>query len=133
MLSLTFLSCLFCLTLRGVLGAGGLGDNCVDLSRYLEVEYNETEVSLCTHSVSRSCVPKTETVCQTVEELSCEVESTVSCENIPTVHTVQDDTVLTASYQQKVCTPRLVTLVETKKMPVCKNGTKEQELRFHLI
>ena len=118
MLYFTFLTC-FLLHLGIVQGAEGLGDNCVDLSRYLEVEYNETEVSLCTHSISRRCVPKTETVCQTVAELSCEVESTVSCENIPTVHTVQDDSVSTVSFLTKECTPRLTTLTETKKMPVC--------------
>ena len=114
------------LALKGAYGEEGHDDNCVDLSRYLEVEYNETEVNLCTHSITRSCKPKTETVCQEVAETSCEVESTVSCENIPTVHTVHDDTALELTYQEKVCTPRLTQLTETKKMPVCKSVTKEQ-------
>ena len=117
---------LFPLFLIGALGDKSPGENCVDLSRYLEVEFNETEVSLCTHSITRSCQPSKREVCATVTETSCELESTVKCENIPTVHTVHDDTVVNLSYQEKVCTPRLTTLTETKQMPVCKNVTKEQ-------
>ena len=109
-----------------VLGEKSPGENCVDLSRYLEVEFNETEVSLCTHSITRSCQPSKREVCTTVTETSCEVESTVKCENIPTVHTVHDDTVVELSFIEKVCTPRVVNLTETKQMPVCKNVTKEQ-------
>ena len=102
------------------------GENCVDLSRYEDVEYNETSVDLCTFSLSRTCTKKTTQACINVIETSCEVETYIQCTNTPTVETMNDDRTLSLTYTEKVCTPGTATLTETKMMPQCENVTAEQ-------
>ena len=48
-------------------------ENCADISRYQEVEYNVTETDLCTFSVVTECLPRSKRVCTTVEETVCQV------------------------------------------------------------
>ena len=102
------------------------GDNCVDLSKYEDVEYNETTVDLCTFSLSRTCTKRTTQVCINVVETSCEVETSIQYTNTPTVQTMNDDKTLSLTYTEKVCTSETATLTETKMMPVCKNVTAQQ-------
>ena len=102
------------------------GENCVDLSKYGDVEYNETTVELCTYSLSKTCTKKTTQACINVMETSCEIETSIQCTNTPTVQTLNDDTTVSLTYTEKVCTNGTATLTETKMMPVCENVTAEQ-------
>ena len=109
-----------------VLVEGSEGENCADISRYQEVEYNVTETELCTFSVVKECQTRAERVCTVLEETVCQVggyaeqDMEVLEQSLPADHTLE------LEYVQKVCTPKPTQLVEQKMMPQCKIVTKEQ-------
>merc|ERR1712176_1409544 len=102
------------------------GENCVDISRYQELEFNHSEADLCTFSVVKECQPKLEKVCTTVEETVCRVEAAVEETMVSTEHVVPNDSLADLEFVQKVCKPKPVELVEKKMMPQCETVTKEQ-------
>ena len=101
-------------------------ENCVDISRYQEIEYNVTKTELCTFSVVKECQPRSRRVCTTVEETLCEAGAFTEQDMRTAEHTVPADHTLELTYVQKVCSPKETQLVEQKMMPQCKNVTKEQ-------
>merc|ERR1712176_1668114 len=102
------------------------GENCVDISRYQELELNHSEADLCTFSVVKECQPKWEKVCTTVEETICRVETAVEETVVSTDHAVPNDSIVDLEFVQKVCKLKSVELVEKKMMPQCETVTKEQ-------
>merc|ERR1712204_154738 len=79
----------------------GHDDNCVDISRYGPVLYNESNTEVCSYKMKTECTKRSREVCVTIPITECEVVGYTHCENIPTI-------------------------TEMKKMPVCQNITKQQ-------
>merc|ERR1711979_110167 len=90
----------------------GHDDNCVDISKYGPVQYNETRADVCNY--------------KTVTE--CTVVGYTDCQNTPTTSTVKDDSLETHQFVKQDCVVSDVkeTITEMKKMPVCRNVTKQQ-------
>merc|ERR1712176_34361 len=117
---------LLCLLLATGCHAALPGENCVDISRYQELEFNHSEADLCTFSVVKECQPKWEKVCITVEETVCRVEAAVEETVVSTDHVVPNDSIVDLEFVEKVCKPKPVKPVEKKMMPQCEMVTKEQ-------
>merc|ERR1712060_261653 len=90
----------------------GHDENCVDISRYGPVQYNETRADVCV------TVPITE----------CTVVGYTDCLNTPTTSIVKDDSLETHQFVKQDCvvSDEKETITEMKKMPVCRNVTKQQ-------
>jgi len=115
------------LSLGGDHHGDGHDDNCVDNSRYSELQYNTSTTDVCTHKVERICTKKTEQVCIPVPKVSCEVVAYADCNNQPTVSTQRCDTTEKDTFVPKDCSQDGVeVLEEVKQMPVCTTVTKQQ-------
>ena len=101
-------------------------DNCVDVSRYGPVYYNSTKEEVCTSSIQTTCVPRSEKVCVNVPNTDCIFNSGADCTNVPSTHTVRCDRTEERSFTPKKCVPNgYKTISEVKKVPHCKNVTKD--------
>ena len=115
------------LSLGGDHHGDGHDDNCVDNSRYGELQYNVTTKHVCTHSVQRSCIKRNKEVCVPLPRVSCEVVAYPDCNNLPTVTTQRCDKTQDQSLITKECKQDGVeVLEEVKQMPVCTTVTKQQ-------
>ena len=103
-----------------------VGDNCVDMSHYLEVEYNVTQTTLCSFKQRTHCEKKTEEVCRDVPVTKCKIVGYTECEEFPETHKVRDDMIVTESFFQKECSPVKKIVTETKKTPHCEMVIKQQ-------
>jgi len=106
----------------------GHDDNCVDISKYGPVLYNESNTEVCSYKMKTECTKRSREVCVTIPITECEVVGYTHCENIPTIKTVRDDNLASEAFTQQNCVVSDVkkTITEMKKMPVCKNITKQQ-------
>ena len=106
----------------------GHDDNCVDISKYSEVQFNTSTVDLCSYKVTRDCSRQEREVCVSVPVTTCEVVGYPSCTNIPTNHILHDDATTTQTFTKQTCAvaDEKQTITEVKQMPVCTNVTKEQ-------
>ena len=101
--------------------------NCVDISYYDQVQYNESLIELCSYHVKSSCVKRKQQICQDVPVHSCKIVGYTDCQEIPTVEAVDDDKVVINQFSPQECVPGPVeVLTEMKNMPVCVDVTKQQ-------
>jgi len=106
----------------------GHDDNCVDISKYGPVQYNETRADVCTYKTVTECTPRSQEVCVTVPITECEVVGYTDCQNTPTTSIVKDDSLETHQFVKQDCvvSDEKEIITEMKKMPVCRNVTKQQ-------
>merc|ERR1712029_501303 len=106
----------------------GHDDNCVDISRYGPVLYNETRADVCSYKTITECRPRSQEVCVTVPITECAVVGYTDCQNTPTTSIVRDDSLETHQFVKQDCvvSDQKETITEMKKMPVCRNVTKQQ-------
>jgi len=106
-------------------GDGHDGD-CVDISTYTEVTYNETVEPICCYQVQRNCQKKSKNVCITTPTTECHAEAYTVCNSVSTVAGVyHDDVTVTESFIPKKCYQNEVhSFEEVKKKAVCENVTK---------
>ena len=102
-------------------------DNCVEIIKYDEVQYTESNVEVCTHSTRRQCRPRTKEICKSVPVKRCELQGNTQCQDqVSTVYRKEGVTT------QEFFTPQVCVrgadakLTETKEKPVCKTVTKQQ-------
>ena len=101
-------------------------DNCIDISRFGPVIYNESAVELCNHKKMSICTPQKKTVCKEIPVHNCSIVGYVNCVETPTVKEVNDDIVEVGDFAPQVCVPGPTkTLTETKQMPVCEKVKKQ--------
>ena len=127
MKGIIFLS-LLTLAAAGQHHGDGHDDNCVDISKYGPVEYEESNTDICSYKVKKTCTKNSREVCKYVPVTDCNVVSYTECENIETTRTVRADSMGSNEFLQQNCviSSEKQTLTEVKKMPVCKNVTKQQ-------
>ena len=103
-------------------------DNCVDISKYGPLEFNDTTAEMCCYKMTTICTPRTEEICVDVPSFKCEVVGYTECDNAPTVTTVRDDEIGHEQFYGQECveSKRKEVISEVKKMPVCHNVTKQQ-------
>ena len=100
-------------------------DECVDVSRYGDVEYNTTTENVCSYKVERSCQPRSERVCVNIPATECTMEAGVNCNTDKFGQTVRCDTTEKIPFTPKSCFENgFQILQEIKKKPECKNVTK---------
>jgi hypothetical protein len=105
----------------------GHEDNCVDVSRYSEVQYNITTAPICTYRTTQTCTKKVSSACVSVPVTECEVTGYADCTTTGFTGLYQDAKTTSKSFIPKVCSQTGVqTLIEYHKKPVCKEVTKEQ-------
>jgi len=121
------------LAAAGVLHPGdhhgdGHDEQCVDISRYLPVEYTESIQELCWDKLDTTCTKHSKEVCVPVPVTECEIVEYPECENIHSDHQVRDDSLLDEQFLQQLCviSNEKKIISETKKMPVCKTVSKQQ-------
>ena len=99
----------------------GHDENCVDISRYGPVQYNESLTEVCSYKLNTNCVKKSEEVCVTVPITKCEIVGYTECDNIPSTQIVRDDSLQNQQFVAQDCEVSSIkeTITEIKKMPVC--------------
>ena len=103
------------------------GDNCVDVSRYGEVQYNQTQTQACTYQCDRVCEQKQKQICVNIPKTVCRLDAGVDCSLEETDDTLRCDKTEERTFVSKKCVDAgTKPLTETKKMPHCENVTKEQ-------
>merc|ERR1712217_741580 len=81
----------------------GHDDNCVDISKYGPVQYNETRADVCTYKTVTECTPRSQEVCVTVPITECTVVGYTDCQNTPTTSIVKDDSLETHQFVKQDC------------------------------
>jgi hypothetical protein len=106
----------------------GHDDNCVDISKYGPVQYNESTPEICSYKMKTACTKRSREVCITVPITECHVVGYTHCENTPSTITARDDSMESEQFTQQNCviSSEKKVISEVKKMPVCKNVTKQQ-------
>ena len=101
-------------------------DECVDVSKYSQVEYNTTTEKICSYRVERACQPKSQRVCVTLPSTECTLEAGYICDNKKWEETVRCDETQSNTFTPKKCVPSgFRTLKEIKQVPECRNVTKQ--------
>jgi len=105
----------------------GHEDNCVDVSRYSEVQYNITIGEICTYRTKQTCTKKVSSACVSVPVENCEVVGYAKCSSTPFTGLYHDDATTSHTFVPKNCFQSGInTLIEYHKKPVCKPATKQQ-------
>ena len=102
------------------------GDNCVDMSHYLDVEYNVTETTLCAFKQRTHCETQSSEVCRDIPVTSCRVVGFTECEETQETHRVRDDKLEHEVFTYQECSQVKKTVTETKKVPHCELVTQQQ-------
>ena len=101
-------------------------DECVDVSKYSQVEYNTTTEKICSYRVERACQPKSQRVCVTLPSTECTLEVGYTCDNKKWEETVRCDETQSHTFTPRKCVPDgSKTLKEIKQVPECRNVTKQ--------
>ena len=106
----------------------GHDEQCVDISRYLPVQYNVSTPEICSYKVDTKCTKQSREVCVAVPVTECKINGYPECENIPTTKLVRDDGLQDEYFSQQICSisNEKKVITEVKKMPVCRTVTKQQ-------
>ena len=105
----------------------GHEDNCVDVSRYSEVQYNVTTAEVCTYRTRQTCTKKVASACVAIPVTECEVTGYADCTSEPFTGLYPDTTTVAKSFVPKECKQTgEQTLIEHHKKPVCQQVTKQQ-------
>ena len=110
-------------------GAAGHDQNCVDISRYSELQYNTSRPTICTYRVTQQCKNEvTQRVCANVPVTTCTLQPQPECTKTPlSKQVLRNDKVEQRQYTSKVCRPAgQQTITQTKTRPVCKQVAKPQ-------
>ena len=101
--------------------------NCVDISRYAELTFNESAQEICNYKFQTQCLKRSQEVCQDVPVHQCEVVAYTECEDQQTTVKARDDSLDISDFYPINCRPNSVPqiLTEVKMMPVCQNITKK--------
>ena len=103
------------------------GKNCVDISRYGEITFNDSTVELCNYKFKTECVKRSENVCRDVPVHDCMIMGFPECEDHENTVLARDDTLEINDFKPIECKPGPVkVLTEVKMMPVCETVTKQQ-------
>jgi len=104
----------------------GHDDQCVDISRYSEVQYNISIAPICTYRSTRVCNKQIGTACVSIPHQDCQVIGYSKCSSDVFTGTFNDDSVDSLSFTTKKCVQDgFKNLIEKNKVPVCKPVTKE--------
>ena len=105
----------------------GHEDNCVDISKYSEILYEETGNDLCTYRTKKTCNKISNTACISIPVTTCEVVAYASCESTSFVSVQHDDKANVVDFVPKQCSETgQQILIEYHQTPICQNVTKEQ-------
>ena len=102
-------------------------DNCVEIIKYDDVEYAESNVEVCAHSTVRQCQPRSQEICQAVPVTRCELVGNTDCQESTVTVARQEGVTRQESFTPQQCQRGAdAQLVETKEKPVCHTVTKQQ-------
>ena len=105
----------------------GHEENCVDISKYSDILYEESTHDVCTYRVSSVCSKSTSSACVSIPIEKCTVVGYANCQAETFTELLHDDMGETQSFIPKKCYQSgEETLVEYHKTPVCEPVTKEQ-------
>ena len=105
----------------------GHEENCVDISRYSDILYEESTHDVCTYRVASVCSKSTSSACVSIPIEKCTVVGYANCQAETFTELLRDDMGETQSFIPKKCHQSgEETLVEYHKTPVCEPVTKEQ-------
>jgi hypothetical protein len=109
-------------------GAGGHDQNCVDISRYSDVQFNASLAEFCTYQVRQQCQSRQEQVCAEVPVQTCSLAPAPDCKQTPLgQQTVRNDQIAQRQYTPKVCPQSgTQTLNKPAQRPLCRQVTKPQ-------
>ena len=105
----------------------GHESNCVDISVYGDLQYNETVADVCTYKKIRHCETRNNQACASIPLTTCSASANAACVNTPFSQTVREDSTEQLSFVGKECFESgSETLIEYHQKPVCTTVTKEQ-------
>ena len=104
----------------------GHDDQCIDISRYLPVQYTVKTPELCSYKLDKACTRESKEICLDVDITECDIVAFPECEDKQSTQLVRDDTLQDEHFTQQVCNRGKKFLTEVKKMPVCRTLTKQQ-------
>ena len=105
----------------------GHESNCVDISVYGDLQYNETVADVCTYKKIRHCETRNNQACASIPLTTCSASANAACVNTPFSQTVREDSTEQLSFVGKECFESgSETLIEYQQKPVCTTVTKEQ-------
>ena len=105
----------------------GHDEQCIDISRYLPVQYNVSTPELCSYKLETTCNKQSKEVCVPVDIPDCKIVGYPECEDKSTTKQVRDDSLRDESFTQQLCAINGKKVIsEVKKMPVCKTVSKQQ-------
>jgi hypothetical protein len=109
-------------------GAGGHDQNCVDISRYSDVQFNTSLAEFCTYQVKKQCQKHEQQVCAAVPVQSCSLVAAPECaQSSIGQQTVRNDQIEQRQFTPKVCQQTgTQTINQPATRPVCKQVTKPQ-------
>ena len=102
-------------------------DDCVDVSKYSQLEYKTTRDNICTYRVERTCWPRSERVCIILPSTQCTMEAGYTCDTQVREEMVRCDETQTNTFTPRKCVPdgSQTVLRETKQVPQCRNVTQQ--------
>ena len=104
----------------------GHEDNCVDVSKYSEVQYNITTAKICSYRTTKTCTTKQSSACVSIPVTECEVVGYADCISTPFTALYHDDQTVSHTFVPKDCIQSgEQTLIEYHKTPVCGNVTRQ--------
>jgi hypothetical protein len=107
-------------------GQNGHDQNCVDISRYSEVQFNASLAEFCTYQVKQQCQKHQQQVCAAVPTMTCTLESATECsQSTAGQQQVRNDQIEQRQFTPKVCQQSgTQTIDQSRQRPVCKQVTK---------
>merc|ERR1712242_100146 len=102
-------------------------DNCVDVSIFGPVEFEEENTEVCSYRLNTTCTKKSTEICMDVPVTNCEVFAYTDCDTQETTEEVRDDSIEVSEYIKQSCvvSSKREQLSELKRIPVCKNVTRQ--------
>ena len=106
----------------------GHDEQCVDISRYLPLQYEESTPEICSYKVDTQCTKRSKEVCVSVPITECKINGYTDCKNVPTTKQVRDDKLQDEYFSEQLCSisREKKVITEVKQMPVCKTVSKQQ-------
>ena len=107
---------------------GSHDKNCVDISRYSQLQHNTTRPTICSYRLAKQCQQHQQRVCANVPVTTCTLQPQPECSKTPVSKQVlRNDRVEQRQYTAKECRPAgQQTISQKKTRPVCKKVSKPQ-------
>ena len=105
----------------------GHDENCVDVSIFGPVEFEEENTEVCSYKLKRICTEKSTEICMDVPATNCEVFAYTDCDTKETTEQVRDDSIEVSEFIKQSCVVSSMKeqLTEVKRIPVCRNVTRQ--------